>query len=170
MKIELTPEDHCEARRRAAFFVNRVLANQYRAITLESRVRSEMMQRDILGALGQCVIAKAFAMEWLFDINGFKHPDVGPFWVRTTDRENGSLIYRSPDTAENEPWVLAYVPSLDATFGLVRGWCYGREAKRGLYWRTDVRSPAWFVPHRSLRKLDDPEFRQFLRGVQQPLF
>ena len=165
LRVALTAEQIMEANRRAEFFVNRVQgsASMWKHNRGGApREREAMLANDVLGQLGQCVIACVFDLPWQHEVNGFKLPDVGPLWVRSTNLVNGSLILRTHDTADDDPWVLAYVAP-DYSYGLACGWILGREAKRPLYWRSDVRSPAWFVPRGSLRAFTDPMFTKWVR-------
>lgn len=106
---------------------------------------------DIVGALGELVVAKATGRyPSLFDGALDYGGDVGRYEVRTTEHDHGCLIVH-PHDADRSPFVL--VRGTPPVFRVI-GWMLGGEAKRDEWWRTDVRHPAYFVPATALSPLD----------------
>lgn len=117
----------------------------------------EAWAADITGALSEMAVSVGLKLPWNDPIraprqrNADGDRDVGDFEVRSTTRERGSLILY-PKDADDAPFIL--VTGQLPTFEL-RGWVYGHEGKQERFWRTDVRSPAFFVPQSALKPLGD---------------
>lgn len=107
---------------------------------------------DIVGALGECAVAKAVGLYWSPDVNVFAIPDVGDsIHVRSTNRSNGCLIIR-PDDPDGV-YVLAVGEVKDWR---VCGWISSDEGKTERFWRTDRGDPhAWWVPQSALRSIGE---------------
>jgi hypothetical protein len=102
---------------------------------------------DMIGALGECAVAKATGLYWSPDVNVFKVPDVGAdLHVRTTNLSTGRLIIRERDP--DGIYVLA-VGELDEF--IIHGWIHSDEAKHPKFWRTD----AWWIPQNALHPLSE---------------
>jgi hypothetical protein len=85
---------------------------------------------------------KFFDYFWTGHIGDYKARDCGPFQVRQTWRELGSLILHPEDHDQHQHiLVTGVMPDYWLT-----GWAWGFEGKLKKYWRTDVRNPAFFVP------------------------
>jgi hypothetical protein len=74
--------------------------------------------------------------------------------VRATEYWFGGCLLVHPGDPDDRPFVL--VVGGDGPYPRVfdvMGWCYGREAKRSEWWRTEYRHAAYFVPQTKLRPL-----------------
>ncbi len=111
---------------------------------------------DIVGALGECAVAKAVGQYWSPDVNVFAIPDVGDsLHVRSTPLKTGSLIIR-PDDPEGI-YILAIGEVKDWR---ICGWIRGVDGRVDRFWRTDRGTPAaWFVPQSALRPI-----KELIRG------
>jgi hypothetical protein len=126
---------------------------------------------DIEGAAAEMAFAKWRRCYFSPSVNTFKsEPDVGWFEVRHTTLGHGSLILRESD-ADGSPFVL--VTGASPVFQ-VRGWLWGREAKRAEFLRApNGRTPAWFVPQKNLRdpltllEWDAAAADQFIEAAKQ---
>jgi len=102
----------------------------------------------VLGAWGECAIAQATERYWCDRTTpDGGAPDVGDLHVRTTQHRDGSLILH-PEDRDAGAYVLVVLLALPR-FRIV-GWTTGAEGKQETYWRTDVRTPAYFVPPSAL--------------------
>lgn len=111
-------------------------------------------EAHVLGAWGECVVAKVTDCYWIGDLG---RPDggagdVGSMHVRTAARSDRKLILHDDDV-DDEPFILV-VPLRLPQFRIV-GWCYGREGKLPVYWETFTGRPAYFVPQDVLRPLSE---------------
>lgn len=104
--------------------------------------------RDIEGAAAEMAFAKARNRYWSYSVNTFRSQDVGKVQVRSSFRENGSLIVRPHDKDED---IFVLLTGRAPKFRLI-GWIRGNEAKRQEWVRApnEVR-PAYFVPQSALR-------------------
>jgi hypothetical protein len=109
------------------------------------------IQQEITGACGEMAVCKALGKFWSPSVNTFHDvPDIDPnIEVRTTDRENGSLIVRDNDPEDRWYFLVTGVPPLMRVVGAIRG----GDAKRD-EWVRDPHGhrPAWFVPQEALKK------------------
>lgn len=110
---------------------------------------------DIIGAIGEVVVAKTIGCYWTGDLGRTDGgaPDIGPFHVRTRPRSDGELILW-PNDRDDGPFLLVVFDRLP--YFRIVGWCYGREGKVPEFEATTGR-PGYFVPQRVLRPLS--EFR-----------
>jgi hypothetical protein len=114
---------------------------------------------DIMAAraeLAYCLLAEK---EWPASVNTFKNePDVYPdIEVRVARRHYYKLIVR-PDDIFARRFNLVTTDDVRSDTFCIRGWCWGREAKRGEYLRDyNNRKAAWFVPQGHLRKIGTME-------------
>lgn len=117
---------------------------------------TEAWREHVLGAWGECVVAKVTDTYWL---GGDARPDggaadVGRLHVRTRGRADYDLLLWDDD-ADAEPFVLV-VPMRLPCFRVI-GWCLAGDGKRSEYRRTDLRHPAYFVPQSVLRPISELE-------------
>jgi hypothetical protein len=112
-------------------------------------ISREVWEPGIIGALGECVIARASNNYWQGDLGhpDWGAPDVGPFHVRTSTKANGDLVLH-PRDADDEPFVLV-VPIALPVFRIA-GWIAGRDGKRPEFWQTFTGRPCYFVPQNVL--------------------
>lgn len=111
--------------------------------------------RDIIGACGECAVAKALNVYWLAGINQRKEePDVGEnTQVRYSTNPSLGMVVR-----QNDPDHFRYVHVSGSipTF-TVHGWIKGVEAKRE-EWFKDVGGrgkPAYWVPQSFLHSFGE---------------
>jgi hypothetical protein len=110
-------------------------------------------QREIEGALGEIVVAKAFDRYWLAAESYARATgDVARLQVRSTSREGGGLIVH-PDDADDAVFILVIV-GRPPRFR-VPGWLPGDEAKLDRWWRDDIPVPAFLIPQNELRPIDE---------------
>jgi hypothetical protein len=109
----------------------------------------ETWQREVTGAIAEYAVAKVLDRHWSTAGKSHGRGDVGDLEVRATERTDGSLILH-PSDPDDAPFVL--VVGCPPTLGIA-GWLRGGEGKVDRWWRTDVRSPAYFVPQSALRPL-----------------
>lgn len=108
------------------------------------------LSKHVLGACGELAVAKVLGLYWGGDVCTFKAPDVGGVQVRTRSRDDYDLIVR-PGDADDEVFVLV---TGSPTRLWVRGWIYGRDAKRPEFLQGYGGRPAvWFVPVDQLRPM-----------------
>lgn len=141
MKVTLTAQEVGQA---AMVGIRRRYASIRRSDTMVAKSHWEV---DIVGALGECAVAKALGLYWSPDVNVFKVPDVGSLHVRSTKLKNGSLIIR-PDDPDGT-YILAVGEINEFN---VAGFIESEDAKKPKFWKTDE-PPAWFVPQAALRDI-----------------
>lgn len=103
------------------------------------------------GVCAEMAAAKALGLYWPASVNSYKAPDLMPDWqVRGRSRHDYELIVRRDDPDEHRyVLVTGLAPKL-----VVRGWLWGREAKREEWLRTHGGRPAaYFVPTDVLRRV-----------------
>jgi hypothetical protein len=107
---------------------------------------------DIQGACGELAAAKAVDRYWSGSVNAGKSPDLGPYQVRTSLRENGDLVLRDNDKDEE---ITILVRGRAPHFEVV-GWIRNRDGKRKEYYRSLVagRPPAFVVPYEKLNPME----------------
>src|SRR5262249_41198338 len=105
---------------------------------------------DILAALSEMAAAKALGIYWADapepDVDG----DVGPYFVRHTERPDGCLILHP---ADHDDRVYILVVGSPPSFRVV-GWLWGREGKLQSYWRSDLARPCFMAPQEQLHGMD----------------
>lgn len=122
--------------------------------TTYSRGFIKRLHEEVLGCLGEMAFAKYRLKDgFVPEINTFhKQADVDQVEVRSTDKENGSLIVRSNDVL-NRTFVLAIVKDRSV---VLAGWLKGFEAQEDQYLKDpNGYRPAWFVPQDELRPMPD---------------
>lgn len=138
----------------------RIVASASRGLNDATTYERDMLTRlweEIVGACGEIGLGKAAGQWFIPSVNTFHRvPDcLADVEVRSTDREDGSLIVRSND-ADDRRYVLAVVSGTSVS---LRGWTVGSEAKHSQYERDpNGNRPAWFVPQRDLRSMNDFSF------------
>ncbi len=122
--------------------------------TTYSRSMSKRIQEEFVGACGEIAVGKAAGVFFVPSVGTFHRiPDcLADCEVRSTDREDGSLIIRDNDSDERR-YILAV-----AVGEMVRlvGWLAGRDAKKQGW----MRNPhgyrqSWFVPQSALRPIEE---------------
>lgn len=106
--------------------------------------------RHIEGALGEYAAAKHLNVCWTPSIGKLDTAvgDVAGYQVRSTTRQNGSLIVHP---ADNDDHVFILVTlNLTKPEARVVGHITGRAAKHDRYWRADLNRPAFFIPQHAL--------------------
>ena len=106
----------------------------------------------VLGAAGELAFAKATNRFWSGSIDTFSNPDVGAIQVRTRSKHDYELLVRVKDDDEAiYVLVTGQIPEFR-----VRGWMFGKEAKRKEWALTHGDRPsAFFVPHDEMRAIED---------------
>jgi hypothetical protein len=119
---------------------------------------------DMIGALGERVVAKALGMRWdgmYYDDAEWQRwrtegHDVGPLEVKATARQDGHLLIPKHN-ARNAVYVFVVVNKRPTRVPCeIRGWCVGRDVmladrlKDGRYDR-----PYYEVPHAALRPIGE---------------
>lgn len=99
------------------------------------------------GALGEMAAAKWLGRYWNGSVGNLLAADVGDFQIRTTRRSSAELILHDADK-DADIFLLLY---LFRDMVAIAGWCYGIEGKQPEYWRDDIKRPAYFVPHHSMK-------------------
>jgi hypothetical protein len=107
---------------------------------------TETWQMGIEGAMGEIVIAKHFGIFWGKGTYG--SDDVGPYEVRQTPLDHGSLIVHPTDKDEKRYYL---VTGILGNY-VIRGYMFARDAKQPKYWNdpTGKGRPAYFVPQSDL--------------------
>lgn len=102
----------------------------------------------IEGACGELVVCKFIGVYWDGSIDSFARADIGrSIQVRTRSKHSYELIVR-PDDADDHIYVLVTGVCPKYT---IRGYLYGRDAKKDAYLQTHGgRDAAYFVPHSAL--------------------
>jgi len=113
----------------------------------------DLVENDVQGAAAEYAVHLALKVPWrpLKKTLHDDHRDVSGVEVRSTLKRHGCLIVHDRDS-DSAPFILVTgeMPSLR-----IVGWLYGRECKRPEFWRTDVRTPAYFVPQGELRSMEE---------------
>jgi hypothetical protein len=104
----------------------------------------------VLGALGECAVAKAYNLYWHPHVGVYDKPDVGPYQVRTTRFRNDRQLVLHPKDEDNRKFVC--VVGMHTYFEIV-GWCFAHEGKKQEFWADYFKNkrPAFFVANRILR-------------------
>lgn len=101
----------------------------------------------IEGACAEKLVARETKHYWIGALNSKDDgSDAGPWGVRHTPREDGSLILHPSD--DDQQWFILVVGV--APYQRLVGSCKGFTGKVDEFWRTDVRTPAFFVPQSAL--------------------
>lgn len=118
----------------------------------------------IEGACGELAVAKWSGKYWGGDICTFKAADIGErVQVRTRSKHDYDLIVRDNDNDEHA-FILVTGVGIDFT---LRGWIWGRDAKRPEFLKTyGGRPAAYFVPQSELRPMRLPPDRLQQEGLK----
>jgi hypothetical protein len=108
----------------------------------------EGLAANLQGALGEMAAAKYLDVFWDLNLYGFKTvPDVGPYDVRTTDKEDGALIIRYDDPDDR---IFILVTGTCPTYH-IRGCMLAKAGKCDMWLKSpNGRPSAWFVPQTAL--------------------
>lgn len=143
-RVVVTLTTH-EIRAAAQAGVDRRIVSATRLDPRYGASREDPWGLDIIGALGELVVAKVFDRFPFPD--GVEGPDYSgdlgrQYEVRSTTRPNGALIVHKGDP-DKRPFILVrgQVPTFE-----IAGWLLGGQAKRTEWWRTDTGRPAYFAP------------------------
>lgn len=115
--------------------------------------KAEGWTANIEGALAEMAVAQALGLNWSCSVDTFKsEPDVGKYEVRMRTQHQWELIVR-PDDYEDRIYI--HVTGVAPDFW-IRGWMYGREAKRDEWLQSHGgREPAWFAPNKALHPMSE---------------
>lgn len=107
---------------------------------------------DGMAAMAECTVAEATGLEWTakHDRTSRKGADVGTnVQVRWSENRWNKLI-----THEDDPDDHIYVLVVGEEYPLhIVGWAWGHETKIERHWRSDARSPAYFM--RPVRQIEE---------------
>lgn len=110
------------------------------------------LETNQLGCLGEAAAAKGLNLFW-GEWERFRAIDVGGrVEVRTVTKAGRHLILHKTDR-DDLPFLL--VDLSDMPTARLLGWVFGCDGKRLGQWRTDVRSPCYFVPQGLLRASEE---------------
>jgi hypothetical protein len=114
----------------------------------------DLWRLDIEGCLAELVVAKAYGHYWerLASDPATLPGDVGRLQVRSTWRDDGSLILHDEDSGGA---IFVLVTGSAPTY-TVRGWIRGSEGKQSQWWREGDGRPAYFVPQGALSQTPPP--------------
>ena len=102
-------------------------------------------QADIIGCIGELVVAKLLDKFWSGAIGTYTPGDVGDYEVRATSKPtNTSLLLHPPDA--DEKLFFLVIPTPDPKVFDVHGPIRARYGKLRDYWRTVGGRSAFFVP------------------------
>jgi hypothetical protein len=98
---------------------------------------------DIVGALGEQVVAKATDRYWSGTVGTRDYDgDVGPWHVRASEPHTNRLLVHDSDPDDGLfVFVTGRAPCL-----AVRGWILGADAKAACHWDDGLPDPAYAVP------------------------
>ena len=119
------------------------------------------VQRKIDGesAVAELLVAKTLGRRWLSDGLTPDDPDAGDveggLQVRWTERRHGCLIVHD----EDPDGLICVLVVGNAPEQRICGWILTLEAKTQVFWRENVRHPAYFVPQQALLPLSMLEAR-----------
>lgn len=149
IKIDLT---HIELLVAAQVGAIRRVASIKRDLLNQKQSKKSQWEIDVDGAAAEMAVAKYLGVYWVPTVNAGKAADVNGFQVRSTTRENGSLIIRENDV-KNEKYIL--VISQAQTFTVV-GWIWCHDGKQERFWKLKDENglPAWWVPQSELQPME----------------
>lgn len=119
---------------------------------------SKALETHLKGVWPEQVVAKCFNRYWDGSVNTYKRkPDLDGVEIRGRSKHSYDLMIRTDDDP-SKAYVL--VTGTPPTF-VVRGWIYGKDARRKEWWlNPDERGWAWFVPQSALHT-DIPPFNEY---------
>lgn len=115
---------------------------------------AKRMTNDILGAMGEIAVAKAYGRYFVPRLNVFHNKSdlFDDIEVRAAPIQNGSLILRDNDP-DFRRYLLVIVDELRCS---LRGWCYGYEREElGTLRDPNNMGAAHFIPQNKLHKMQD---------------
>lgn len=153
MRLQLTWDEVAQA---AHIGVDRRIASRIRNLTDAYGMAEDkpdvQWHREILGACGELVVAKALNLYWPMGVNQKKEEaDLGgDVQVRTASHDTGLVIRPSDADFHRFMYVIGVVPNFE-----VVGWMYGAEGKEEKWLKDPGNrgSPAYFVPREALHDL-----------------
>jgi len=119
---------------------------------MKNKFGDEHWEPDIVGAIAEYAVAKAFGIFWKPTVGELCVRDVGPLEVRASVAGPCMVLY--PNNPEDAPFV--FVLGGPPVLRIV-GWIMGRDGKCREYWRDEpsVRKAGFFVPQSKLRPLKE---------------
>tara|TARA_R110000787_G_scaffold123223_1_gene234169 strand:- start:699 stop:1181 length:483 start_codon:yes stop_codon:yes gene_type:complete len=114
-------------------------------------------QADIEGLAGEYVLAKHLGKFWQPVVGRLDtdEGDVHGLQVRTTAWKNGCLIVNKKDP-DDDPFVLVTGDNSVGFNWYIRGWMYGRDAKKDEWWKAKQKDRyAYFVEQKHLRPMHE---------------
>jgi hypothetical protein len=105
-------------------------------------------QTTIEGALGEAALAKFLGL-YPSAFSGYGASDCSGNEVRTSQNHNGGMRIKPEDEDDSPFW---FVTGVNGVY-TIRGWIYGRDAKRQEWWGVCKRPehPVFWVPQSALR-------------------
>jgi len=106
---------------------------------------------DVLGGVGEVVVAKALGRYYAGTVNTFKEADIGKtLQVRATPSHKNRLIFRDDDDPEH----IFILVTGTGPLHCIRGWLLGKDCMKEEYIKNpNERGPAYFVPQRLLNSI-----------------
>jgi hypothetical protein len=159
VKVTLTYEEHVIAGHIG------VMRNAYnRRADAYGAERGNPWGPHVLGALGECAVAKALNLYWHPHVGRYDGDDVGPYQVRTTRFNNDRQLILHPRDADDKKFVCVY--GVIANFEL-KGWCFARDGKKQEHWCDYFKNgrPAFFVPNHLLHPMTELNVERVARAV-----
>ena len=149
MRIELTTHEYLTA---ALIGFSRSYAAAFRGQRDKFPVGGDRYRNDIEGAAAELAGGRGLSVYWPGFVDPGREEFDLPGWgeVRWSARRDACLIVRQADDPERRYLLVT------GQFGVyeLRGWLYGREARRAEWER---HRGAWFVPQSALRSVEQLE-------------
>lgn len=119
-----------------------------------ARTPEESAKFELVGAAGECAVAKALGIYWNGDPGKLMADgDVAGLEVRSTSRRSGHLILKQKKDKLDRRFVLVTgeIPHLT-----IRGWCIGKDVVAPEFERNTTGDFAtWWIPQRLLRPFEE---------------
>lgn len=115
-------------------------------------INKPSLPNNILGCIGEIVVARALGIPWSRSINTFKSvPDVGPYDVRTRSKRWHDMLIRENDPDDREAVLVIPGPSLNKLEWEIVGKLSHRAGKQKQWLHTELGDPpVYYVPQRFL--------------------
>ena len=114
--------------------------------------RNSVWEEHIIGAIGECAVAKYFNLYWNGSLGDIHAKDVGKFQVRTRAREIDNLLLHPED--KDEDIFIAVIVS--GRIVKIAGWIFGSNGKKPRFWAEKVKGrPCYFVPNSALKPMEN---------------
>ena len=147
--------DHDEIRKAAIKGIDRRIDSWKRGISdKESGAdMSKIWQREIEGALNEMAVSKRLGIPWDPVPGEFGAPDVGPYYVRSTEKPNGGLLIHPWERRVMNRIYILLVGT--APKYRLAGWLCMQEAAIPQWHRQNLanRGPCWLVPQSKVRPM-----------------